>query len=221
MAKAIHTALAAIIAAAGIRLISMCRRKMSDGVSSADHASFEAIVVMGPSGCGKSTLARALARRCAWPFIEGDDHHPPQNIAKLEQGIPLSDEDRRPFLDSIGRAIRSTPRPVAVSCSALRRAHRERLRQYARKIMFVWIDVPADELRRRVQGRDGHFMPASLLDDQLATFEPPLQSECFIRVDGMLPTERQLRAVLRSLSMGRLPDITAPSRSAADNMGCR
>jgi gluconokinase len=202
LAKAAYFALAAVTAAAAaaaaaVRLISSRLRQAGDLATAADHPSFQAIVVMGPSGCGKSTLARALAEQCGLSFIEGDDHHPPRNIAKLEQGTPLSEKDRRPFLDSIGRTIRDAARPVTVSCSALRRAHRDRLREFASNVMFVWIDVPAGELRRRVQGRVGHFMPASLLDDQLATFEPPLPPECFIRVDGMLPTESQLRAVLR------------------------
>jgi gluconokinase len=175
-----------------------CSQK-SDGVTAANCAFFQGIVVMGPSGCGKSTLARALAEQCGGSFIEGDDHHTPQNIAKLEQGVPLSDDDRRPFLDSVGRAIRDATRPVTVSCSALRRTHRDRLREHARDLIFIWIDVPADELRRRMQGRAGHFMPASLLDDQLATFEPPLWPECFVRVDGMLPTETQVQAVLSGL----------------------
>ncbi|WP_225425492.1 gluconokinase [Pelagerythrobacter rhizovicinus] len=159
----------------------------------------EAVVVMGPSGCGKSTLARALAAYGGWPMLEGDDHHPPRNKAKLARGVPLTEQDRVPFLDSIGRSIRASARPVVVSCSALRRAHREQLRRYARDILFAWVDVPADELDRRIRRRSDHFMPPSLLGDQLETLEPPARPERFVRIDGRLSTADQLRVVLSHL----------------------
>lgn len=154
---------------------------------------------MGPSGAGKSTLARALAERTGLAFVEGDEHHPPDNLRKMAAGEPLSEADRLPFLDSIGRAISRADRPVVVSCSALRRAHRERLRAYAEAILFVWIDVPEDELERRIRSRSGHFMPPSLLADQLATFEPPAPPERFVRLDGRLPLAAQLEELEQHL----------------------
>lgn len=157
----------------------------------------EAIVVMGPSGSGKSTLARALAARTGSAFIEGDEHHPPGNVRKLSSGVALTDADRWPFLDSIGRAIAESARPAVVSCSALRRAHRDRLRSYAEDIAFVWIDVPAEELARRLSRRRDHFMAPSLLADQLATLEPPSAPERCAKVDGTLPTAMQVEGVLR------------------------
>lgn len=160
----------------------------------------EAIVVMGPSGSGKSTLAQALAARTGGTFIEGDKHHPPANIRKLSSGVALTDADRGPFLDSIGRAIADLPRPAVVSCSALRRAHRDRLRSYAENIAFVWIDVPAEELARRLSRRRDHFMAPSLLPDQLATLEPPSAPERYAKIDGTLPTATQVDSVLRQLN---------------------
>lgn len=186
-------ALAGAAAVAAALLIS-AKRRLSRG---ADCPA--AIVVMGPSGCGKSTLAGALAAHGGWSMIEGDDHHSPRNKAKMARGEPLTEEDRAPFLDSIGRAIRDAAHPVAVSCSALRRVHRERLRRYLRDILFVWIDVPTGELEQRVRHRAGHFMAPSLLDDQLATLEPPAPPERFVRIDGTLSTADQLQAVLLHL----------------------
>ncbi|GGC11744.1 gluconokinase [Novosphingobium endophyticum] len=169
---------------------------------------------MGPSGCGKSALARALAAQCDWRFIEGDDHHLPRNIAKMAQGTPLNDEDRQPFFDSIGPAIQDGALPAAVSCSALRRAHRDQLRRNAPDILFVWIDVPPQELWRRVQDRADHFMPVSLLRDQLATLEPPTPPERFVKIDGMLLPADQLEDVLHHLRSFRRNPQAAPRRSA-------
>ena len=154
---------------------------------------------MGPSGSGKSTLARALAARTGLAFVEGDEHHPFGNLCKMAAGRPLSNADRVPFLDSIGRAIAKADTPVVVSCSALRRAHRDRLRSYAGPILFVWIDVPEDELERRIRSRRGHFMPPSLLADQLANFEPPASPENFVRLKGNLPTAAQIEVIERRL----------------------
>ncbi len=156
-----------------------------------------AIVVMGPSGSGKSTLARGLTQHLRDAlFIEGDDYHSPANIKKLSSGIPLSEEDRCHFIDSVGMALRAANQPAVASCSALRRVHRERLRHFASNILFVWIDVPPEELQRRVKMRPDHFMPASLLSDQLATFEPPSPPECFVKIDGMLGPGDQISALL-------------------------
>lgn len=189
-------ALAGAAAVAAVLLISARRRSMREDAPDADACCPGAIVIMGPSACGKSTLGGALAAQGGWPTIEGDDHHSPRNKAKMARGEPLTEDDRAPFLDSIGRAIRDAAHPVVVSCSALRRAHRERLRRYLRDILFVWIDVPAGELERRMRHRPGHFMPPSLLDDQLATLEPPAPPERFVRIDGTLPTADQVQALL-------------------------
>jgi gluconokinase len=185
----------ALIAASALRLLVGKR----PNIRHAPPSPYRALIVMGPSGCGKTTLSRALAAQTQSLFVEGDDHHPARNIARLTAGVPLTDEDRMPFLDSIGRTIVESARPTVVSCSALRRAHRDRLRSYTDDILFVWIDVPAEELARRLRQRQDHFMPPSLLADQLATFEPPAPPENYLRIDGSLPVSHQLEVILRHL----------------------
>ena len=154
-----------------------------------------ALVIMGPSGSGKSTLARALAARLDWGFVEGDEHHPANNLRKMRAGEPLDEADRLPFLEGVGRAIAAAVGPVVVACSALRREHRMLLQSYAADILFVWVEVSHDELERRVQSRRDHFMPAALLADQLENFDPPAPDERFIRISGSLPTAEQVSAV--------------------------
>lgn len=162
------------------------------------------IVVIGPSACGKSTLARALAEELGWKFVEGDDHHSAENRAKMAAGVSLDDADREPFLDSIGRQLAGCRGGVVASCSALRRAYRDRLREYCENILFVWIDVDRDELARRLRMRSDHFMPSSLLQSQLASFEPPSAGERFVKVDGALPTHSQVNAI-RQWLLGSKP----------------
>lgn len=158
-----------------------------------------AIVVIGPSGNGKSTLASALAEQLNWTFIEGDAHHPPRNVAKMASGEPLTDEDRVPFLENIGRALATVEHGAVASCSALRRAYRDRLRAFCPEVLFVWPQVPREELRRRMEGRKGHYMPASLLDSQIAAFETPQDDERFVAIDGCMPVPVQVREIVSGL----------------------
>ena len=158
-----------------------------------------AIVIMGPSGNGKSTLARTLADELGWKFIEGDDHHPPENIAKMARGEPLTDRDRAPFLDGVGRALAEAPKGAVASCSALRRAYRDRLRGLAGPILFVWPRLSRDQLQARMKARVAHFMPSSLLDSQLATLEPPGPDETALEIDGTLSIAAQVAGIRRYL----------------------
>lgn len=135
------------------------------------------IVVMGVSGSGKSHLGAALARACGVDFVEGDDLHPPANIAKMSAGIPLDDADRQPWLDALAAAIAAhRGQGVVVACSALRRAYRDRLRQADQALRLLYLRVPRDELARRMRERR-HFMPPALLGSQLATLEEPAMDE--------------------------------------------
>jgi gluconokinase len=152
------------------------------------------VVIMGPSGCGKSTLGRSLADSLGWPFIEGDDLHSPENKAKMARGEPLTDADRAPWLDRVGSAIAGTQHVVA-SCSALRRAYRDRLRALAGPVFFVLLDVPREELLRRLEARRNSFMPPSLLDSQLATLEPLEDDEAGMTIDGTRPVANEIRRV--------------------------
>jgi len=158
------------------------------------------VVVMGPSGNGKSTLARALAVRLGWTFIEGDDHHPPANVAKMRRGEPLDDADRIPFLDAVGQALRQADEAVA-ACSALKRAYRERLEHQAgAPLLFVLPNLPEPELRRRMESREGHFMPPGLLASQLATLELPGRGEHALLLDGTAPPDDLVEAIAAHLA---------------------
>ena len=144
------------------------------------------LVVMGVSGTGKSTVANSLRDRLGWSFAEGDDLHPPANLAKMAAGIPLADADRWPWLDAIAHWTRqeaSAGHSTIVTCSALRRAYRERLRQAATGTFFVHLSGSPELLAQRLSARSDHFMPASLLPSQLKTLEPLQDDEPGIVVD--------------------------------------
>ena len=143
------------------------------------------LVVMGVSGSGKSTLAATLAQHLGWPFCEGDDLHPPANVTKMRLGKPLDDSDRAPWLSEINAWMRRHRDGGIVSCSALRRRYRDRLREGLEPSpAFVLVDPPRAVLERRLAARRGHFMPASLLNSQLATLEMPSPDECALRIEG-------------------------------------
>ena len=147
------------------------------------------VVIMGVAGSGKTTLAVELTRRLGWPYAEADDFHPPANVAKMAAGVPLTDEDRWPWLEAIrdwltaqARAGRST----VVTCSALRLAYRDVLRQAEGRVRFVHLTADPALLSARLARRSGHFMPATLLASQLATLETLVAGEdgVVIVVDG-------------------------------------
>ncbi|HKN26442.1 MAG TPA: gluconokinase [Roseiarcus sp.] len=135
-----------------------------------------AIVVMGVSGAGKTTVGRLLAGRLGVEFIDGDDLHSPATRAKMAAGQALDDADRWPWLDRIAAALAdpAAPRGRVIACSALKRAYRDRLRAGAGAgLRFVYLEANPDLMRKRVAGRRGHYMPASLVDSQFAALEPP------------------------------------------------
>lgn len=145
------------------------------------------LVVMGVSGSGKTTVGLALAAALGRDFAEGDDFHPPANVAKMAAGTPLDDDDRGPWLDAIGGWLAARSEPAVVSCSALKRAYRDRLRGFAPGILFVHLVVDPATVRARVAGREGHFMPASLVGSQFEALEPLGADEPGIAVDASLP----------------------------------
>jgi gluconokinase len=160
----------------------------------------QVVVVMGPTASGKSTLGVALAEALGCTFIDGDTLHSPENLAKMTAGIPLTDADRRPWLDRVSGVIDVWLRERqsgVLACSALRRAYRDRLRRPGVLIVQAW--APPEVLRARLRHRSGHFMPASLLDSQLATLEAPAPDESIPRIDTTQPLSRSvetLRALL-------------------------
>ncbi len=132
---------------------------------------------MGVSGCGKSTIGLALAQQLDLPFLDADDYHPPSNVDKMSSGIPLTDEDRWPWLQSLSLAIVAAADQaggVVATCSALKRRYREYiLEQVNRPLLFVFLDGDHDTLFARMQQRSDHYMPPSLLDSQLADLQRP------------------------------------------------
>lgn len=130
------------------------------------------IVVMGVSGSGKSTVGAALAQRLRVPFADADDFHPPANIAKMSAGHALDDDDRHPWLESIGQWLARHPDGGVMSCSALKRAYRDQLRRHCPDIEFLHLVGSVDTIGRRQASRPGHFMPAALLESQFQTLEP-------------------------------------------------
>lgn len=142
-------------------------------------------VVMGVSGCGKSAVGSLLAEALKVPYVEGDDVHPPENVAKMAAGIPLNDADRAGWLAAL-RARIATARAqgggLVVSCSALKRAYRDLLREGDPALRFAHLHGPREMLARRMQ-RPGHFMPPSLLDSQLRTLQPLQPDEAGIVLD--------------------------------------
>ena len=160
------------------------------------------LVVMGVSGVGKTTLAKALAARLDWPFQEGDDLHPAANIAKMKAGIPLTDADRGPWLDAIAAWIDGqlgAGRCGVITCSALKRAYRDRLAAGRPRVTFVFDQLGEAAAAARIAGRKGHFMPPSLLASQFADLEPPGPDEPVITVDGASPIEAQVGTVVAAL----------------------
>jgi gluconokinase len=134
-------------------------------------------VVMGVAGSGKTTIGASLARALRVPFVEGDDLHPPANVDRMAQGIPLTDEDRRPWLLAIAQRLHEAERSgsgIVVTCSALKRSYRDLLRsQGSADTHFVYLRGNRPTIAERLAARRGHFMPASLLDSQFAALEEP------------------------------------------------
>nr|WP_308194308.1 gluconokinase [Microbacterium croceum] len=140
------------------------------------------IVVMGPSGSGKSTVGRSLAERVGARFIDADDLHPRTNVEKMAAGIPLDDADRMPWLTVVGAALRDAEH-IVIACSALKRSYRDAIRAQSPDAFFAELSVSRAALEARVRSRGDHFMPASLVESQLQTWEPLQADERGISVD--------------------------------------
>jgi gluconokinase len=166
------------------------------------------VVVMGVSGCGKSTIAAMLAHRLNWIFEEGDWFHPPSNVEKMHAGVPLTDEDRWPWLHGIAAWIDATRRVGnhgTVACSALKRAYRDILVGERPDVRVVYLKGERDLIARRMAARDGHFMPPALLDSQFATLEEPRPDEHPIVV-SIAPHPREIvEEIVKKLGKGVAP----------------
>ncbi|MQW77847.1 gluconokinase [Nocardioides sp. dk4132] len=167
------------------------------------------IVVMGVSGVGKTTIAKGISTFTGWTFAEGDAFHPEANVAKMHEGHPLTDEDRWPWLRAIGAwmsAEIAEGRSAVITCSALRRAYRDLLREDRPEVEFCHLAAQADLIGDRLSHRDGHFMPPSLLPSQYATLEPLEDDEPGVTVSVEGPVPDVLTRVVASL---HLPDRRA------------
>lgn len=133
-------------------------------------------VVMGVSGCGKTSVASMLASRTGGLFLDADDFHPRKNTTKMAAGIPLTDEDRWPWLDTLNGELKSeapSGQSVFLACSALRQAYRDRLAAGLPALQFIYLKGSKELIRARLQSRKNHFMPPALLESQFATLEEP------------------------------------------------
>ena len=160
------------------------------------------IVVMGVSGSGKSTVARMLADRLGWGMAEGDDFHPPENRAKMASGVPLTDDDRIPWLESIRDYVDRQPSNMVVTCSALKKSYRDILRTARGRVRFLHLHGSRSVLAERMRNRTGHFMPPALLISQLETLEPLQPDEDGTVVDISASTEEIVELALSRLRLG-------------------
>ncbi len=161
------------------------------------------VVVMGVSGCGKSSVGQRLAAALQLPFLEGDDFHPADNVARMAAGIALTDTDREGWLRTLADRIAQADlqgRGLVLSCSALKRSYRDLLRQGASHLRFIYLHGDAQLLARRMAARTRHYMPASLLDSQLATLEPPAPEENALAFDVAQPVDVLCAAVISSFT---------------------
>ncbi len=177
------------------------------------------IVIMGVSGCGKTTIARSLARSLRVKFLDADKFHPPANIEKMSNGKALNDADREPWLDDVGARIAKVAQEqgaAVLACSALRRTYRERLKRASdMDLLFVLLEGSKDVLQRRVGRRTSHFMPATLLDSQLATLERPDRDERTFTVNISQPVKKMIDEILRSPDLKNRQANSTPAEPEA------
>jgi gluconokinase len=162
-----------------------------------------AAVIMGVTSCGKTTVGEAVAAELGVSFTEGDRLHSPESIVKMSQGIPLTDEDRWPWLGRVGASLAGHDGRIA-SCSALKKAYRRAIAEQAgRAVSFILLHGDRQLLAARIAARKNHFMPPSLLDSQLATLEVPGDDELSITIDIALPVSWQA-AKAKAFLLGRV-----------------
>jgi gluconokinase len=160
------------------------------------------IVVMGVSGCGKTTIGRKLADRCGWPFYDGDDYHPAANIAKMAADIPLNDDDRAVWLETLAVLIHQKSQAGengVLACSALKQIYREALKRYEpQRVRFVYLKGEYGVILARMEKRHGHFMKPEMLKSQFATLEEPSDA---VTVDVRLPEDEIVAKVLDEMEL--------------------
>ncbi|MGC9665264.1 gluconokinase [Planosporangium sp. 12N6] len=162
------------------------------------------VVVMGVSGCGKTTVARGISAATGLAFAEADEFHSEANVAMMRAGVPLSDTERWPWLRALAAWVADRAAegvPTVLACSALKRAYRDVLRQGAPAMEFVHLDGSAAVIRERLSARTGHYMPASLLDSQIAALEPLQPDESGLVLDASRAPDDLVRAAIDGLGL--------------------
>jgi len=190
----------------GLRPATMGETTMSEAEprSAGQPERTRALVIMGVSGSGKSTVGALLAKRLGWDMMEGDRLHPPANVEKMRQGIPLDDADRAPWLDRIGEELKewaAAGRSGVLTCSALKRAYRARILAARPDVRFVYLKGSMDLIGRRVGARHHEYMPASLLESQFETLEEPAPGEPVITVDAGDPPKLEVQRIIDALGL--------------------
>lgn len=155
-----------------------------------------AVVVMGVAGCGKSSLGEALAVALDWPLVEGDDYHTTESRTKMREGVPLGDEDRTEWLDRLAQQLRAGKGRIVLTCSALKRAYRDRLRDADPGLRFVFLHIQQARALERVAGRGSHFFSPSLVSSQFAALEDPRGETDVLALDACKPLEVLTRDTL-------------------------
>jgi gluconokinase len=160
------------------------------------------VIIMGPAGAGKSTVGAALAKELGWPMVEGDEYHDVASIEKMRAGIPLSDEDRSPWLKKLATLIRereSRGEDFVLTCSALKRSYRKQL-GLGEGVLYVYLKGTREELEGRLRTRSRHFAGVNLLDSQLATLEEPDPDEPSVTRSIESPPEEIVQSVVNTLA---------------------
>lgn len=156
------------------------------------------LIIMGVAGAGKTTIGKLLAEKLKWKFYDADDFHPKENKEKINKGIPLTDEDRLPWLLAIRDLIGRLKAPAVIACSALKEAYRQMLEEGGGDIRFVYLAGSPDLIKDRLMERKGHFAGASILESQLGALEEP---EDALRVDIGRDPESIAEDIIRKLDL--------------------
>jgi gluconokinase len=171
--------------------------KLTPGVVTQKVGGMVSVVVMGVAGCGKSSVAQRVAQHTGIPLVEGDDFHSEANRQKMQQGVALTDSDRDGWLAALCAQLKAHPRGAVLTCSALKRSYRDRLRGAAPSLRFVFLEISPAEAQARVSGRGAaHFFSTTLVDNQFATLEVPTREPGVLTLDAT----RSLDALQKAIS---------------------